>query len=63
MATVYLARDLGHDRPVAFKLLHSEIATTLGPERFQREIRLTVRLDHPYILPVLDSGSGPALRV
>jgi tetratricopeptide (TPR) repeat protein len=58
MATVYLARDLRHDRPVALKLLHSELATTLGPERFQREIRLTARLDHPYILPVLDSGSA-----
>jgi eukaryotic-like serine/threonine-protein kinase len=58
MATVYLARDLRHDRPVALKLLHSEIAATLGPERFQREIRLTARLDHPYILPVLDSGSA-----
>jgi tetratricopeptide (TPR) repeat protein len=58
MATVYLARDLRHDRPVALKLLHSEIATSLGPERFQREIRLTARLDHPYILPVLDSGSA-----
>jgi serine/threonine-protein kinase len=58
MATVYLARDLRHDRPVALKLLHAEVATTLGPERFQREIRLTARLDHPYILPVLDSGSA-----
>ncbi|MDF3052631.1 MAG: protein kinase [Geminicoccaceae bacterium] len=58
MATVYLARDLRHDRPVALKLLHAELAATLGPERFQREIRLTARLDHPHILPVLDSGSA-----
>ena len=58
MATVYLARDLKHDRPVALKVLHPEIAATLGPERFQREIRLTARLDHPHILPVLDSGSA-----
>jgi eukaryotic-like serine/threonine-protein kinase len=58
MATVYLARDLRHDRPVALKLLHSELAATLGPERFQREILLTARLDHPHILPVLDSGTA-----
>jgi len=56
MATVYLARDLKHDRSVALKVLQPEIAATLGPERFQREIRLTARLDHPHILPVLDSG-------
>jgi serine/threonine protein kinase/tetratricopeptide (TPR) repeat protein len=56
MATVYLARDLRHDRPVAFKLLHPELAATMGPERFQREIRLAARLQHPHILTVLDSG-------
>jgi hypothetical protein len=54
MATVYLARDEKHDRPIALKLLHRELA--LGPERFLREIMLTARLDHPHILPVLDSG-------
>ena len=58
MATVYLARDLRHDRPVALKVLHPELAATLGPERFLREIRLTARLDHPHILPVLDSGEA-----
>jgi eukaryotic-like serine/threonine-protein kinase len=56
MATVYLAQDLRHERPVALKVLHPELAATLGPERFLREIRLTARLDHPHILPVLDSG-------
>ena len=63
MATVYLAHDLRHDRPVALKVLHPELAATLGPERFQREIRLAARLQHPHILPVLDSGRGrrPAL--
>jgi serine/threonine protein kinase len=43
MATVYLAQDLKHDRPVALKVLHPEIAAGLGPERFLREIRLTAR--------------------
>ena len=56
MATVYLARDLKHDRPVALKLLHAELGQVLGSERFQREIRLAARLQHPHILTVLDSG-------
>src|SRR5687767_10574134 len=56
MATVWLARDLKHDRPVALKVLHPELAATLGPERFQREIRLAARLQHPHVLTVLDSG-------
>ncbi len=56
MATVYLAHDLKHDRPVALKVLHPELAATLGPERFQQEIRLAARLQHPHILAVHDSG-------
>jgi TolB-like protein/tRNA A-37 threonylcarbamoyl transferase component Bud32 len=60
MATVFLAHDLRHDRRVALKVLHPELAATLGPERFQREIRTTARLQHPHILPVLDSGDAAA---
>jgi TolB-like protein/Tfp pilus assembly protein PilF len=56
MATVYLAQDLKHDRPVALKVLLPELAASLGPERFQREIRLAARLQHPHILTVHDSG-------
>ena len=56
MATVYLAHDLKHDRPIALKVLHPELAAALGPERFQREIRLAARLQHPNILSVHDSG-------
>jgi eukaryotic-like serine/threonine-protein kinase len=56
MATVYLARDLRHDRPVALKVLHPELSAALGGERFQREIRLAARLQHPHILTVHDSG-------
>ena len=52
MATVYLARDLRHDRPVALKVLHPELAHALGPERFIREIRLAARLDECYGLVV-----------
>src|SRR5213592_4196742 len=58
MATVYLAHDLKHDRPVALKLLHPEIAAVLGSERFQREIMLAARLQHPHILAVHDSGEA-----
>ncbi|MDQ2669908.1 MAG: protein kinase [Gemmatimonadota bacterium] len=56
MATVHLARDLKHDRPVALKVMHAELSATLGPDRFLREVRLCARLQHPHILPVLDSG-------
>jgi len=56
MATVYLAQDIRHKRPVALKVLHPSLAQTLGPERFQREIELAARLQHPHILTVHDSG-------
>jgi eukaryotic-like serine/threonine-protein kinase len=58
MATVFLARDLKHDRLVALKVLHPDLAATLGPERFQREIRFAANLQHPHILTVLDSGNA-----
>ena len=56
MATVYLVQDLKHDRPVALKVLLPELAASLGPDRFQREIKLAARLQHPHILTVHDSG-------
>jgi eukaryotic-like serine/threonine-protein kinase len=55
-ATVYLARDLKHDRQVAIKVLKPELAAAIGPERFLREIKITAQLNHPHILPLLDSG-------
>jgi len=58
MATVYLATDLKHQRPVALKVLRPELAAALGAERFLREITLTAGLHHPHILPLLDSGSA-----
>jgi eukaryotic-like serine/threonine-protein kinase len=58
MATVFLAHDLRHDRSVALKVLRPELAATLGPERFQREIKLAARLQHPHILTVYDSGTA-----
>jgi serine/threonine-protein kinase len=61
MATVYVTRDLKHDRFVALKVLRPDLAASLGSERFLREIRLTARLEHPHILPILDSGEAAGL--
>src|SRR3979411_442368 len=56
MATVYLAHDKKHDRKVAIKILHAELAAVLGAERFLQEIRVTANLQHPHILGLIDSG-------
>jgi serine/threonine-protein kinase len=58
MATVYLATDRKHKRPVALKVLRPELALSLGPERFRREIEIAARLQHPHILTVHDSGDN-----
>ncbi len=58
MATVFLAQDVKHDRIVALKVLHPDLAATMGPERFLREIKLAARLNHPHILPLFDSGAA-----
>ena len=58
MATVYLARDLRHDRPVALKVLRPELGAVLGVERFLSEIRVTANLQHPNLLPLFDSGES-----
>ncbi len=58
MATVYLARDLRHEREVAVKILRPELAESLGRERFLREIKLAAKLTHPHILPLHDSGDA-----
>ncbi len=52
MARVFLGRDLKHDRQVAVKILHPELASGIGQERFLREIQLAARLSHPHILPL-----------
>src|SRR5690349_24426145 len=58
MATVFLADDRKHGRPVAIKVLHAELAAALGAERFLREIEIAARLQHPHILPLYDSGTA-----
>src|SRR5204863_2953054 len=57
MGAVYLAQDVRHDRAVALKVLHPDLSSTLGPDRFLREIKLVARLNHPHILPLFDSGA------
>jgi tRNA A-37 threonylcarbamoyl transferase component Bud32 len=61
MATVYVARDLRHDRRVAIKVLREDLAAAVGADRFLAEIRVTASLVHPHILPLFDSGSADGL--
>jgi len=61
MATVYLAHDTRHDRPVALKLLKPDLGAVLGVERFLSEIKVTANLQHPNLLPLFDSGAVDGL--
>jgi serine/threonine-protein kinase len=61
MAIIYTAEDLKHHRKVAIKVLRPNLAATLGPDRFLREIEIAARLTHPHILPLHDSGSADGL--
>lgn len=61
MATVYLARDIRHERNVALKVLSPELGAVLGAERFLAEIRVTANLQHPNLLPLFDSGEANGL--
>src|SRR5215212_5609552 len=61
MATVYLARDIRHQRLVALKVLDPELGAVLGVERFLSEIRVTANLQHPNLLPLFDSGEVDGL--
>jgi serine/threonine-protein kinase len=58
MASVYLARDVRHNRNVAIKVLRPELGEAIGAERFLAEIRTTASLSHPHILPLFDSGTA-----
>ena len=61
MATVFLARDIRHDRQVAIKVLGEDVAQRMGAERFLREIRTTATLNHPHIVPLHDSGEADGI--
>lgn len=61
MATVYLAKDIKHDREVAIKVLLPELSASIGADRFEREIRLAAKLQHPHILGLYDSGVAEGL--
>ena len=58
MATVYLAQDFKHERLVALKVLHPDLAASLGTDRFLREIKVAAQLNHPHILGLYDSGEA-----
>jgi len=58
MATVYLAQDLKHHRQVAIKVMKTDVAAIVGPDRFLREIEVAARLNHPHIVPLFDSGAA-----
>ncbi len=62
MATVYLARDLRHERQVAIKVLRPELAAALGPDRFLQEIKIAANLNHPHIMPLYDSGRAAEVQ-
>jgi len=61
MATVFLAEDLKHNRLLAVKILHPDLAAAIGPERFRDEIDFAAHLNHPHILPLIDSGENAGL--
>jgi Tfp pilus assembly protein PilF/tRNA A-37 threonylcarbamoyl transferase component Bud32 len=61
MATVFLAEDLKHQRPVAVKILHPDIASNIGSDRFRREIEFAAHLNHPHVLALIDSGEDGGL--
>ena len=58
MATVYLAKDVRHNREVAVKVLKPDLRASIGVDRFLREIEIAAQLTHPHILPLLDSGDA-----
>src|SRR5688572_31065959 len=61
MATVYLARDVRHQRKVALKVLRPDLGAVLGVDRFLSEIQVTANLQHPNLLPLFDSGAADQL--
>ena len=61
MSRVFVARDLRLERDIVIKVLASEVAETISAERFERELRIAARLQHPNIVPVLVAGSSDGL--
>ncbi len=59
MAVVYLATDVRLDRPVALKILSSELGRNDAfRQRFIRESRAGAAVDHPHVIPVFEAGEA-----
>jgi hypothetical protein len=56
MSRVYVAEELALGRRVVLKVLAPDLAHVLSAERFEREIRVAARLQHPHIVPLLTAG-------
>ncbi len=56
MSRVFLAEDRALGRRVVVKVLSPDLLAGVNRERFQREVQLTARLQHPHIVPILSSG-------
>jgi eukaryotic-like serine/threonine-protein kinase len=61
MSRVFLAEDVRLGRKVVVKLLSPELGAGVSADRFEREIRLAARLQHPHIVPLLTAGDVDGL--
>src|SRR3989304_4030120 len=58
MSRVFLAEEVRLGRNVVIKVLPPEMAAGVNVERFEREIQLAARLQHPHVVPLLTAGSS-----
>jgi len=58
MSRVFLAEEVRLERTVVVKVLPPQMAAGVSVDRFEREIRLAARLQHPHIVPLLSAGSA-----
>ena len=58
MSRVFLAEEIRLGRQVVVKVLPPETGAAVNVERFEREIRLAARLQHPHIVPLLSAGAA-----
>jgi serine/threonine-protein kinase len=61
MSRVFVATDARLARRVVVKVLPPELAAGISAQRFEREIRLAARLQHPHVVPLLSAGDVEGL--